>query len=300
MGEAQRGRYDRYRRRTEIVVENFRRSRNRTFAVKRLSKASDAELNAYLLQLVAALRYEPKRIATWEDFESPPLARLLVERACRAKAPYRLANFLYWYLKVEIDAVQVRSKNNKDNPPLPHDEENGQMYAKVLQALFDRLAETAPNVKDALDRQAAVFKTISDYQLDSKEIRGNRDAKLKDLKSKLKNIAQRGFDPLVSSPLNPNVQLKNIMPSETHMFKSALYPAKIVFERIPNVEGKEAWVAEEPAARRGNPPPTRFQVAKASAVAVAVAMATARRKMATLQKTKRKSRKRLYVNAWAM
>ncbi len=246
----------------KLLSKTFEDPVIRTFAVKRLSKASDAELNAYLLQLVAALRYEPKRIATWEDFESPPLARLLVERACRAKAPYRLANFLYWYLKVEIDAVQVRSKNNKDNPPLPHDEENGQMYAKVLQALFDRLAETAPNVKDALDRQAAVFKTISDYQLDSKEIRGNRDAKLKDLKSKLKNIAQRGFDPLVSSPLNPNVQLKNIMPSETHMFKSALYPAKIVFERIPNVEGKEAWVAEEPAAQRGNPPPDEVSSGK--------------------------------------
>ena len=90
----------------------------RAFAVDTLRRASDEELLTYLLQLVQALRYEGGRIATGTGASlereaslgsvvvedgvegSSPLSHFLIERACGSK---ELANFLSWYLKVNLD-----------------------------------------------------------------------------------------------------------------------------------------------------------------------------------------------------
>jgi len=71
----------------------------RKYAVDNLSRASDEELSCYLLQLVQALRFERWEDSTTTDDEGlPPLARLLVNRACRS---VEMATFFYWFLSVE-------------------------------------------------------------------------------------------------------------------------------------------------------------------------------------------------------
>lgn len=109
----------------------------RRFAVDALRRASDDELLAFLLQLVQALRYQPAGGAAGGDAGAggedaaargggggagevggdggdgeggggeggggggvSPLAQFLIERACKS---LKLANFFYWYLRVELE-----------------------------------------------------------------------------------------------------------------------------------------------------------------------------------------------------
>lgn len=125
----------------------------RRFAVDALRRASDDELLAFLLQLVQALRYQQVggaagaggpgggndgggAAATPAGVEDPavdggggggggvsPLAQFLIERACRS---LKLANFFYWYLRVELE-----------------DATHGHIYRGV-QAAFQRAMGRAP------------------------------------------------------------------------------------------------------------------------------------------------------------
>jgi hypothetical protein len=63
----------------------------RKYAVARLERASNAELEAVLLQLIQAYRFEAQEC---------PLNRLLVARALESSS---IANHLYWYLSVESE-----------------------------------------------------------------------------------------------------------------------------------------------------------------------------------------------------
>lgn len=133
----------------------------RRFAVDALRRASDDELLAFLLQLVQALRYQQAGgggggggggtdgggggageeaaagvgtrgggvggvAAAGVDGDGggvSPLAQFLIERACRS---LKLANFFYWYLRVELE-----------------DATHGHIYRGV-QAAFQRAMGRAP------------------------------------------------------------------------------------------------------------------------------------------------------------
>ncbi|KAJ8603931.1 hypothetical protein MRB53_041998 [Persea americana] len=62
-------------------------------------KADDEELLLYLLQLVQALKFEPQQ-AKSEDETDSSLASFLIARSA---ANFKLGNFLYWYLMVELE-----------------------------------------------------------------------------------------------------------------------------------------------------------------------------------------------------
>ena len=78
----------------------------RAYAIDTLAAAPDAELELYLLQLVQALKFENnqdegnghRRMGS--DNKSSSLGDFLIRRAAGS---IELANYLYWYLKVELD-----------------------------------------------------------------------------------------------------------------------------------------------------------------------------------------------------
>lgn len=87
----------------------------RRFAVDALRRASDDELLAFLLQLVQALRYQPTGGGAGPGAGGgdggagggegagggvSALAQFLIERACKS---LKLANFFFWYLRVELE-----------------------------------------------------------------------------------------------------------------------------------------------------------------------------------------------------
>jgi len=98
----------------------FQRNSVRGYAVEVLKKATDDELRMFLSQLVQALRYDTamqkiaangsnnNELAMSQEGSSAasannklsPLANFLIDRACVSVS---LANYLYWYLKVETE-----------------------------------------------------------------------------------------------------------------------------------------------------------------------------------------------------
>jgi hypothetical protein len=73
----------------------------RAYAIDTLASAPDEELNLYLLQLVQALKFDQETGVNHHvgSTKKSSLATFLIGRAARN---VQLANYLYWYLKVEL------------------------------------------------------------------------------------------------------------------------------------------------------------------------------------------------------
>jgi phosphatidylinositol 3-kinase len=144
----------------------------REHAVDALRRATDDELLIYLLQLVQALRYEPLLLARAASgspgggvaaaapsptagsaatssamssarYRLSPLADFLIDRAC---ASLDLANFLNWYLTVELEDARF-----------------GHVFSRIHSALFDALASTAAGkiIASKLAAQAAFLQQLA-------------------------------------------------------------------------------------------------------------------------------------------
>ena len=93
----------------ELLSKQFMHIDVRKYAVQRLGEASDEDLLSYLLQLVQALGYE----RTGET----PLTKFLIKRACKN---FELTNYFHWYLSVECERGDNRSKCFKKKLRLFH------------------------------------------------------------------------------------------------------------------------------------------------------------------------------------
>lgn len=107
----------------------------RQYAIDTLASAPDAELRLYLLQLVQAIKYETVNVG--DPFsppiggspaaaDAPPVSSLANFLIGRAAHNIELANYLYWYLKVELQ-----------------DPAHGARYRAVFSALKDKLSRAA-------------------------------------------------------------------------------------------------------------------------------------------------------------
>jgi len=243
--------------------EAFQHSLVRQYAIDTLSSAPDEELQLYLLQLVQALKYEREQndylssnITTTKrntnndngtkqqnrsgsgsakvNFIISSLAIFLISRASENM---ELANHLYWYLKVEMQDPKFK-----------------ELYQKVFIA-FKKKLSTSPDsasiqhevdddgddfysMWDALSAQDHFITGIAECQMESRDVRGKKDAKeihLRDI------LASRGYQHVRDVPINcgvplpcaPHVRVSGVNPSAVKMFRSALYPAVINFWVVP-------------------------------------------------------------------
>jgi phosphatidylinositol 3-kinase len=234
----------------------------RTFAVDALRRASDDELVTYLLQLVQALRYEAPPDAgpatataaggsgsssssssssTHRELAGPPtdaadgggngsgearpsfiLARFLIERACGS---LEMANFLYWYLRVELK-----------------DAASGDVFQAVFDEFGRTLREVNPTVLDLLRKQDAFISRIAQAQRRARDEKGRKDGKEAKLRWLLAETALLPPGTLfVPMPLDPQIKVAGVVASSAFMFRSALYPAVIQFRLYhPPADGDEA------------------------------------------------------------
>lgn len=210
----------------------------RAFAVDALGRASDEELVTYLLQLVQALRYEAAGEAPGGE---PPLhmsdgggaaggrpgaevvgalARFLIERACQS---LELANFLYWYLRVELEDAGA-----------------GAVFQAAFDAFGHALRERRPDLLDLLCKQDAFFDRVAGAQRRARDEKGRKDGKEEKLRLLLaETAALPPGTPSVPMPLDPQVRVSGVVPQSAFMFRSALYPAVIQFRLYhPPAEGE--------------------------------------------------------------
>ena len=230
----------------------FRTSLVRTYAIETLAASPDDELVLYLLQLVQALKYEhidvssSTQVSADTNVPKSSLDSFLIERAAKN---IQLANFLYWYLRVEMEdpsyGARYRNVFNAFQEKLSSIPFNSRVQRKrnfvdsknpflSLWGLEDKsniLVESSRSMWDVLQSQDRFITGIMECQKISREAKGKRDNKEQHLRELLKSegldtISSGGSVPLPSAP---SVMVKGVKPESVRMFKSALYPALIEF-----------------------------------------------------------------------
>ena len=229
----------------------FRTSLVRTYAIETLAASPDDELVLYLLQLVQALKYEhvdinSSQLSTDMGLPKSSLDSFLIERAAKN---IQLANFLYWYLRVEMEdpshgsryrnifnAFQERLSSIPFNARA--DRKKNTVDSKhpflTLWGLEDKssfVIENSRSMFDVLSSQDTFISGIMECQKLSREAKGKKDNKEQHLRELLKS---EGFDRITNGsavplPSAPHIMVKGIKPESVRMFKSALYPALIEF-----------------------------------------------------------------------
>ncbi|XP_075166351.1 phosphatidylinositol 3-kinase 59F [Haematobia irritans] len=152
------------------------------------------------------------------------LATFLIQRACNNPT---LANYLYWYLSIEVeDCESVRKQ----------DETVHGMYDMVLKMFLKVLENGDFNLRGIFynlrKQQRFIDELVRLVKIVAKEP-GNRNKKTEKFQKLLAetdtfkvvftNLEQIPF------PLDPEIYITKILPSKTSLFKSALMPAKLTF-----------------------------------------------------------------------
>lgn len=157
-----------------------------------------------------------------------PLGNFLLERACNSPA---IANYFYWYLKVET-----------------FDENSGGFFSGIYDSFLQQLSASSAENSMVVKRLMALdhyIREILQCQRDAIKQGRRRDAKEQLLQKYLEvKSSQRWFDSIgwVPMPLDPSTKLSGLVPNTAKMFASAVYPCVIEFIELPEthqtVEGE--------------------------------------------------------------
>jgi phosphatidylinositol 3-kinase len=192
----------------------------RAYAVDRLRKADDDELLLYLLQLVQALKFEPKQ-AKDEDETDSSLASFLIARSA---ANLKLGNFLHWYLMVELDDETLTKASEK----------NRKLFARVSYDFMKELDSTVEGQarRNVLLRQGEFITVLSKLSKDIRNSRADRMKKIELLKKFLSDPKNDmlHFEPPLPLILNPEIQATEVVIEDCSVFKSSLFPLLIIFK----------------------------------------------------------------------
>jgi len=220
----------------------FQTSLVRSYAIETLSDAPDEELRLYLLQLVQALKYEEdvsggvsgssSDVTTnaFSDKASSRISSLSAFLIERASHNVELANFLYWYLRAEIENPIYEAR-----------------YREVFLAFQEKLSsvrvcngsiisqkqtsspESTITLWELLSQQERFISGILDCQKSSLDVRGKKDAKETHLREALVAGGFHKIPNAVPLPSAPHIWITGVNCQSAKMFKSALYPAVLDF-----------------------------------------------------------------------
>jgi phosphatidylinositol 3-kinase len=178
----------------------------RSYAVERLKAASDEELLTYLLQLVQVLRYD-------KAHGTSVLGRYLIDQAL---ANHVIANYLYWYLKVELN-----------------DEDYKQFFQQLLDEFMTAL-EQVPGGRKQLqyfEKQEKLTVGLNEICLFAKKSTFNRPKRMEKIKEMIRSGHLDQYLSFQSMPLpiDPEITVTELKP-DVYIFKSAMAPIKIDFQ----------------------------------------------------------------------
>ena len=206
----------------ELLSPDFRSEHVRRVGVDCVNKASDDELLSYLLQLVQALRYEPR--------DDSKLSEFLAQRASKT---LELANFLQWFLVVESEDGSFAPRAMRTQQLLEQEigtQPEGNVISDVLRRQWELIAQLCTTMRSLDNSKGYAKKTERLRQLLS------RDGLMSEL---------RQFQKPLPLPLNPNVRADGVIAEQSSCFKSSLHPLQLAFE--PHVEHPSSATIELPA-----------------------------------------------------
>lgn len=154
--------------------------------------------------------------------ELSPLANFLIERACRSPS---VANYLFWYLKVEVE------DDNNDG--------SAELYERINASFYTTLANYNEDTRLWIRRLRTVdsyYHEILSIQNKAKQEGKRRDGKeliFKQLleKNNLSIVPEFDWVPL---PLDPKARISGLKIQTVNMFASAVYPVVVEFEDYDN------------------------------------------------------------------
>lgn len=208
----------------ELLGPNFHNPVVRAYAVDRLRKASDHELELYLLQLVQALRFE--KTSSSSSGKKSSLAKFLIGRAARNNV---LGNFFFWYVNVEAQ--------EKGAPAIFRSVLNQFQNSLKAQQLSQTREEDETDVVPKLEIMEQQINFVNHLVKIAAEIKGLKDSRPKKIE-KLQAYLSDSRNGLLSFPpiplpLDPGVMITGCVPDDCTVFKSSLSPLKITFKTVP-------------------------------------------------------------------
>ncbi|KAI6220427.1 Phosphatidylinositol 3-kinase catalytic subunit type 3 [Aphelenchoides besseyi] len=236
----------------ELLGPKFSHPFVRRYAVGRLQLTPHSTLLLYLPQLVQSVRYEshlstattqtcelddedellddePKERSSMDTIieevfgNNLDMSTFLIETACLNST---IANFLYWYLKVEVEA------NSESDPRM------SRCYAEMLEQLKRSLKsgsnvaqKTLNTLQAQLNYVDALVRIATQVQTKS----GNRAKKLEYLKELLGKSVELTDLKGLALPLDPTIHVKQIQPESSVLFSSKLMPMRLTFSTVRGV-----------------------------------------------------------------
>lgn len=162
------------------------------------------------------------------------MTTFLIHRAIKNET---LANYLYWYLLVEIEEHQSQISPDSSQIPVTLDNKYYNMYFNVMSWLSRRLQHGGHELKQRRDSLMAQQRFMEHLVTLMKEVareKGDRIKKIERLQHLVRTTkldegsSFLNFGPL-PLPLDPKVKIKGIIPEKCTLFKSALMPSRLSF-----------------------------------------------------------------------
>mmetsp|Transcript_13130 Transcript_13130/g.39692 ORF Transcript_13130/g.39692 Transcript_13130/m.39692 type:complete len:931 (-) Transcript_13130:84-2876(-) len=193
----------------ELLTPSFKQPEVRAYAVSRLEPATDDQLLSFLLQLVQALRHEYG--------DESPLFSFLVRRAQRTK---EVANFLYWYLRLESeDNIANKSKD---------------FFVTKTRELVSQLkrSQDGQRMIAEFNRQQELTTSLCEIQEMLRPLKDCQDKRTRLVSLLQKEFAHLSSFPPLRLPVNPRIFVTGIIPEMSRVFKSAMKPLGLTFHTI--------------------------------------------------------------------
>uniref|UniRef100_A0A8L8K2Q3 Phosphatidylinositol 3-kinase catalytic subunit type 3 n=1 Tax=Heligmosomoides polygyrus TaxID=6339 RepID=A0A8L8K2Q3_HELPZ len=242
----------------ELLSPAFTHPNVRCYAVSRLfDAASPDQVLLYLPQLVQALKYEPlptTDAAIVEQMEScsnsqateatevvvleeddiaarttDDLASFLVKYATGYP---KVANFLFWHLKVEAEATRKT------------DEALSSVYERLLNRLLQTLQRGTPEMKrqaESLRMQRQFVEDLKILMQEATNKHSRRDLRQAALCTLLNNARHMKELRGLHLPLDPSVRLAGVMPDSAVLFNSAMMPVRLTFRTITGTDTNKEY-----------------------------------------------------------
>ena len=241
----------------------------RSYAIETLSDAPDEELRLYLLQLVQALKYEEDisgGVSGGNDVANAfsqldrgenkhkrvsSLSTFLIDRA---SCNIELANFLYWYLRMEINNPIYEARYREVFAAFQAKLSSVQVLnGSIIPSSQSNKQDSTISLWELLTYQDTFISGILNCQRDSLLVRGKKDAKETNLREALEAGGFHKIPHAVPLPSAPHIWVKGVNCKSAKMFKSALYPAVLDFivdQSRTNAKGSGVKSPKQPKEER--------------------------------------------------
>ena len=153
----------------------------RKFAVEKLSKISNEELNFILLQLVQAIRYEDISNISEQKIETP-LVNFLIE-SCSKNA--LLASSFYWFIETEADndLSSMPSSHKNKNINFENFKKIIKIYDLIRKEFNKKLSEKYPEINEIINNEKKYKNKLIKINKKIRKVKKNKKKKKKMRKS---------------------------------------------------------------------------------------------------------------------